>query len=82
LAAREEQSAFDMGPENGWSGVRCQAVAAPAALRLRSGSLRSPPLRRNAAGAPASTVIKCLPFPVTQPFTISCHLPSESNGSG
>jgi hypothetical protein len=59
LAAREEQSAFDMGPENGWSGVRCQAVAAP-----------------------ASTVIKCLPFPVTQPFTISCHLPSESNGSG
>ena len=75
LAALDEQSAFDMGTENEWPGVRRQAVAAPAALRLRSGSLRSPPLRRNAAGAPASTVINCLPFPVTRPFTISCHLP-------
>lgn len=69
---------FDMKtePRGGWADR--QAVAAPAALRLRSGSLRSPPLRRNAAGAPASTPIKCLPFPVTRPFTISCHLPPNA----
>ena len=75
LAALGDPSAFDMGTESGERRPCRQAVAPPAALRLRSGSLRSPPLRRNAVGAPASTVIKCLPFPVTQAFTISCHLP-------
>ena len=74
-ATFEEPGAFDMETEDGWRPSGRQAVAASAALRLRSGSLRSPPLRRNAADAPASTVIKCLPFAVTRPFTISCHLP-------
>ena len=75
LAAFEEPRAFDMEPESEGKGKDRQALARPAALRLRFGSLRSPPLRRNAAGTPASTVIKCLPFAVTSAFTISCHLP-------
>ena len=78
LAALDEPSAFDMETEGGGRRTGRQAVAPPAALRLRSGSLRSPPLRRNAAGALASPVIKCLPFPVTRPFTISCHLPNNA----
>ena len=77
-ATFEEPGAFDMETEDGWRPSGRQAVAASAALRLRSGSLRSPPLRRNAADAPASTVIKCLPFAVTRPFTISCHLPPNA----
>ena len=65
LAALDEPCAFDMETESGGRRACRQAVAAPAALRLRSGSLCSPPLRRNAAGTPASRVIKCLPFAVT-----------------
>lgn len=75
-AAFDEPGAFDMETETGGRRAGRQAVALPAALRLRSGSLRSPPLRRNAAGSPASHVTKCLPFAVTRPFTISCHLPA------
>ena len=75
-AAFDEQGSFDMETESGAGRSGRQAIAPPAALRLRSGSLRSPPLRRNAAGAPASHVISVyhllsldrLPFPVTCPI--------------